>query len=195
MSKYYFGANDFARFVRIFSLFFLLMTGCSYRWGSPDRTLPGAYKQVYIPIFKNYSQEPSVELDFTNSLRQEFERSKIARNSDPAQAEVEIVGEILSISYAPDAPKEGGTLPTGTVLATQYLIKLNLRITLKKKADGSLLWTSDFSQQRSYLAPQVTMAGLNSVNPLYNLSARRQNIQVMSLAMMAEAHDRMTENF
>jgi hypothetical protein len=173
-----------------------MWSGCaSYHWGSANRTLPGGYRQVFIPVFKNYTQEPGVEVDFTNAIRQEFERSKVARLSDPERAEVEILGELINLQYVPEAPIQGGTLPTGTVLATAYEIRLLVRITLKKKSDGSVLWTSDFTNSRSYIAPQATMAGINTVNPLYNLSARRQNIQIMSGSMMAEAHDRMTENF
>lgn len=171
------------------------MTSCAYRWGSPDRSLPGGYRQVYIPVFRNLTPEPGIEVDFTNALRREFERSKIARVSDQQAADAEIVGEISSLGYRPEAPKEGTTLPTGTVLVTQYNIVLVVKITLKKKADQTVLWTGDFNSQRTYLAPQVTAAGINTVNPLYNLSARRQNIQVISNALMAEAHDRLTENF
>ncbi len=189
------------RFCIRFSLFFVLLltalfTSCaSYRWGQSERTLPGGYRQVFIPVFKNYTQEPGVGVDFTNAIRQEFERSKVARLSDPERAEVEILGELMTLSYVPEAPIQGGTLPTGTVLATAYDIRLLVRITLKKKSDGSVLWTSDFTSTRSYIASQATMAGINTVNPLYNLSARRQNLQIMSTTMMAEAHDRMTENF
>lgn len=183
------------KFARISLFVFPFLTSCAYRWGAPDRALPGSYKQVYIPIFKNLTKEPGIELEFTNAIRQEFERSKIARISEPEQAEVELQGEISSLQYSPEAPKEGGTLPLGTVIATQYNIRLNVHITLKKRADQSILWSGDFSSQRSYIAPQVTMSGINTVNPLYNLSARRQNIQVMSATLMSEAHDRMTENF
>lgn len=171
------------------------MTSCAYRWGAPDRSLPGGYRQVYIPVFRNLTKEPGIEVDFTNALRREFERSKIARVSDQQSADAEIVGEISNLNYKSEVPKEMTSLPTGTVLATQYNIVLVVKITLKKKANQSILWTGDFNSQRTYLAPQVTAAGLNTVNPLYNLSARRQNIQVISNALMAEAHDRLTENF
>jgi len=181
---------------RVFLLFLsLLLTSCAYRWGAPDRSLPGGYRRVYIPVFRNLTNEPGIEVDFTNALRREFERSKIARVSTPEMADAEIIGEIKSLDYRPEAPKEGDTLPTGTVIVTQYNIVLSVKVMLKRKADQSILWSGDFSSQRPYLAPQVTAAGINTVNPLYNLSARRQNIQVISGSLMAEAHDRLTENF
>jgi len=180
---------------RFFPLFFLFLTSCAYRWGAPDRTLPGGHRLVYIPIFRNLTSEPGIEVDFTNSLRREFERSHIARVSNTENADAEIIGEITQLSYRPETLKEGDTLPTGTVLVTRYNIVIDLKITLKKKADQSVLWQGDFTSQRVYIAPQVTTAVVNTVNPLYNLSARRQNIQVISGLMMSEAHDRLTENF
>jgi hypothetical protein len=64
-----------------------------------------------------------------------------------------------------------------------------------RQADGTELWAGSFSGERTYAAPQVTLAGVNSVDPLYNLSARRQNIDLMANDLMLEAHDRITENF
>ena len=182
---------------QIFLIFLLALAGCAYRWGSSDRTLPGGYRQVHIPIFKNYTPEPGIEVDFTNAIRQEFERSRVARISDSSRSEVELVGEISALNYVPQAPVQGNTVtqPTGTVMATAYDIRLAVKITLKRKSDGAVLWSSDFVSSRSYIAPQVTVPVVNTVNPLYNLSARRQNIQILSQSMMAEAHDRMTENF
>lgn len=183
------------------SLFFILfLTNCAtYRWGFVERSLPGGYKQIYIPVFKNYTQEPGIEMFFTNAIRQEFERSKIARLAEPNESEVELIGEITNVGYTQDQPLynkgEDRTWPTGTVLAGQYIIDLNIHISIRKKSDQSILWQGDFGKQRNYIAPQVSTAGVNSVNPLYNLSARRLNIEVMSLSMMSEAHDRITENF
>jgi hypothetical protein len=175
-----------------------LLTSCAYQVGFTNRALPHGYKQVYIPVFKNYTQEPGIELDFTNSLRTELERSRVARMTDPGLAEVELIGEISDLIYMPENPQSSSTsstLPTGTVLASAYDIRLNVKLSLKKRSDGSTIWTSQFNSDKKYNAPRVTMAGINTVNPLYNLSARRQQIQIMSETMMAEAYERMTENF
>jgi hypothetical protein len=193
--------------------FCVLTSGCAYRLGSPDRTLPGGYKQISIPMFKNLSQEVGIEVYYTNSLIQEFERSKIARVVDPNLAEAVIEGEIESVTYTPSGQNQGLTtppgpnppstagtnnapvLPTGTVLAAQYQILVTVKITVKRNSDKSILWTGSFNGERTYIAPQVLNAVINTVNPLYNLSARRQNIQVLSGEMMQEAHNRITENF
>lgn len=172
-----------------------LLSSCAYRLGSPDRSLSGGYKQLTIPIFRNMTQETGIEVAFTNALIQEFQRTKTGRVVEPSQAEVQVDGEISSIQYLPGGKKEEGSLPTGAVLASAYTILLKVKITVHRFSDRSVLWQGTFSGERSYTAPQVTQGGLNTVNPLYNLSARRQNIDAMALDMMAEAHDRMTENF
>ena len=173
----------------------LQLAGCAYRLGSPDRSLPGGYRQITIPVFKNLTQETGIEVGFTNSLVQEFERSRIARITAAPQSEVLVEGEITSVSYTPGGKREGGSLPTGTVLAAEYRILIAATVTLRRQADKSVLWQGTFNGERTYVAPLVTAAAINTVNPLYNLSARRQNIDVLASEMMSEAHDRMTENF
>lgn len=137
---------------------------------------------------------------FTNSLIQEFQRSRVARVVDNSLSEVAVIGEINSVSYLPGAKRTAGDssalyLPSGTVLASEYRILLKVTVKVVRQADGTELWSGGFEGERTYQAPLVTLAGVNSVNPLYNLSARRQNIDVMSLDLMSEAHDRITENF
>jgi hypothetical protein len=178
----------------LLEFFALSFTGCAYRLGSPDRSLPGGYKQVFIPIFTNRSMEPGIEVDFTNSLIQEFERAKIGRVTDANQAEVLVEGEISSVTYTPSSLSESG-LPTGAVLAAQYQILVSATVTMRRQSDKSVLWTGTFSGERTYTPPQIKTAGINTANPLYNLSARRQNIATMASEMMLEAHDRITENF
>lgn len=178
----------------------LAFPSCAYRLGSPDRSLPGGYRQVYVPVFKNKSMEPGIEVSFTNAMIQEFERAKIGRVTEANQAEVLVEGVIKSVSYARsgtdlNADDPNSTLPLGTVLTSSYQILITAEITLRRSSDKTVLWAGTFNGERTYTAPQVTAAGVNTVNPLYNLSARRQNIDLMANEMMSEAHDRITENF
>jgi hypothetical protein len=80
-------------------------------------------------------------------------------------------------------------------MASEYRILLVVTVKVVRQADGTELWKGTFNGERTYAAPQVTLAGINSVDPLYNLSARRQNIDVIASDLMLEAHDRITENF
>lgn len=175
-------------------------SSCAYRFGAATRSIPGGYNQISIPVFKNLTQETGVEVSFTNSLVQEFQRSRIARIVDNSLSEVAVVGQIDSIQYLPGSPRRSGEasalyLPSGAVISSEYRILLNVTVKLVRQADGTQLWSGTFSGERTYVAPQVTIAGVNSVNPLYNLSARRQNIDFIANDLMIEAHDRITENF
>jgi hypothetical protein len=176
------------------------LSSCAYSLGRGARSMPGGYNQISVPIFKNKSQETGVEVAFTQALQQEFLRSKVARVVDDPLAEVRIEGEIVSISYLPDAKKAAGDsssgfLPKGTVIASQYRILTVVALTVVRRADNEKIWEGRFNGEGTYVAPQVTLTGVNTVNPLYNLSARRQNLEVMANNMMVEAHSRLTENF
>lgn len=180
--------------VSVFSL-----SSCAYRWGSTTRSLPGGYRQVSIPVFKNRTQETGIEMAFTNALIQEFQKSSITQVVDENQSQVQIIGEIVALKYdsggGGEQPGASNYLPRGTVLAKTYGTSLDVHIRMVRKSDQTELWSGDFHAERSYNAPFVTLSGVNSVNPLYNLSARRMNIDAMSLDLMSEAYDRISENF
>jgi hypothetical protein len=204
MKKIYHAFSAFANLLADFSGLFgrrltvllfsaAALTSCAYRITAPERSLPQGYRQMTVPIFKNFSQEVGVEVAFTNSLIQEFERSQVARVVDPQQAEVTIEGEIRSIGY--NATKQELAAPLGTTLAGSYQVFVTVMVTVRRLSDKSVLWAGEFKRTDSHSAPHVTLAGINTVNPLYNLSARRQKLEVLAGDMMAEAHDRITENF
>jgi len=173
----------------------LLLSGCAYRLGGPERSLPGGYTQIHIPVFKNMTQEVGIEVGFTNALVQEFERSRSARVVAPQYAEAQVEGEIVSVLYQPGGIQGGDRFPKGSVLASEYRVLIVVKVRMRRKSDNAQLWEGQFQGERTYVAPQVLQAGINTVNPLYNLSARRQNIENMASDLMSEAHDRMSESF
>ena len=178
---------------------FLCLCSCSYRLGTLDRTLPGGYDLVSVPVFSNKTSETGFEVYFTNSLIQQFQRSQVAKVVSPAQSQVTLVGSIEKILITPTAQvttaSSNTLLPEQTVLTTNYRMVVNVTIEIQRNSDRKILWSGNFQNEVNYSAPQVTLSGLNSVDPLYNQSAKEQNITQMSKDMMAEAHDRMTENF
>jgi TolB-like protein len=189
------------QFLRLFvvSIAAVFCSNCAYQLGVTGRTLPGGYKSVEVPLFINSSTEPGVEVAFTNSLIQEFEKNRVAAVQQSGNAPLIVQGDIRSIVYKPTGPIQKGEkaplLPDGTVLATGYRVLVTADVTLIEKKTGSILWKSQFDGESFYAAPQVTAARVNSVNPHYNLSARRRVIETVANDLMVEAHDRMTENF
>lgn len=176
-----------------------LLPSCAYRLGQGPRSLPGGYRQISIPMFKNKTQEVGVEAAFTQALQEQFLRSKVAEVVDEGKAEVRVEGAIVDITYLPENRVESDPnssyLPSGTVVATQYRVLTKVDVKAVRRSDGEVLWSGTFKGERTYAAPFVTLSGVNSVNPLYNLSARRQNLEAMANDMMVETHGRMTENF
>ncbi len=185
------------RLILKFILIFAFL-GCGYQFGPRDRSMPGGFKKVAIPMFKNRTQEPIAETYFTNALLQEFQKSKFAEVVSKNLAEVIIEGEIVSINYKGEGLLKAGdlsNLPQETDLATSYVITLDCDVRARSVHDGKILWQSRFRGDKNYSAPRITTPGLNSANPLYNVSARRQNLELMAQNLMAEAYARMTENF
>lgn len=175
-----------------------LITGCAYHAGIVQRSLPGGYRQVAIPIFRNLSQEVGIEVAFTNSMIREFEQSQIAEVVSIDKAPLKLEGDINSVKYenrSSATEKENRALPTGTVLTTSYRVVVEVAIRLRRTTDQAILWQGLVSNERVYNAPRIGSAVVNSADVLYNQSARNQNITILAAEMMEEAHDRMTENF
>lgn len=192
---------------KLFSIFgaglaimLVLLPSCAYKLKSTRRQLPGGYQKIAVPVFKNKSQEPGVEVALTNALIQQFHRSQVTQLVDSNLAEVKAMGTIESITYQAKDPKEGGGgaspyLAKGVVLSATYVVVMKVNLTLVRQSDQQILWSGNFRGESSYAAPQVTLSTVNTVNPLYNLSARRQNIEGIALDLMVEAHNQMTESF
>ena len=177
---------------------------CSYRLANKDRPFVGGYRLVSVPIFKNRTQEPRIEVSFTNAMREELNRAKQVSVVDKDIAPITVEGVISDITYAREGSVTGtGTdtegelpaLPENAFLTTRYRIFVTTNIIVRRNADQSVLWQGSFRNERSYVAPQIGTESINSANALYNHSARLANIEILAKEMMEEAYQRMTENF
>lgn len=189
----------------IFVLFILVITtsvmsACAYKLSTNLETLPGNVSRIQVPIFKNSTLEPGAEIYFTNSLKSEALRSRVAKIvNDSADAEAILQGTLSSIEVlAGDSVIESSANPylaNGTVLATQYALIVNVDLVLKKKDSSQILWSGNFKQSKNFTAAQITLPVINTSNSLYNQSAKRQTLDALSKEMMQAAFDRMLENF
>jgi hypothetical protein len=203
----------------------IITTACgSYQFGKGTRTIPGGYDRVAVPMFVNKTKEVGIEPYFTEGLRTEFERGHTASVTSVADAQLIIEGIITGVIYTPTIqlnsqstgltappshlftiPVPGATppafaqqtnpLPSTAVLNTQYQIVVTVKIIARKTSDQTILWTSDFTSQRQYLAPLLGTPVINTAAPLYNQNSRTEVIATLAHDMMTEAHDRLTENF
>lgn len=174
--------------------------GCAYQFGNAKRGIPGGYNRVAVPVFKNDTTEVGVETYFTSALIEEIERTRLAAVSGQSEAQVVLEGTVTGVDYVhgPQVTRSSsgfGRLPEGAVLTKEYRVVASVALRLRRKSDDKILWSGVFSGEQRYSAPQVQEAVANTVNPLYNHSARHQTIRGMARDMMSEAHNRMTENF
>lgn len=172
----------------------LVSVSCAYRHGALERSIPGGSKDVRVPIFKNLSQEVGIETSFTNALIDEISQSRVAQVNP--QSEVEVLGTIESVQYFPLGKKTVGEMGSDQILlATDYRVVIVMEVVVKKHLDDKVLWADKFTGERSFTASQVSSPIVSSANPLYNLSAKRRNIAELAQDLVAEATDKMTENF
>lgn len=172
------------------------LSGCAYSMGHGDRRLPEGYKLVAVPVFKNATHEVGAEVPFTNAMIRELERSQLAKVVEKSEAQVVLEGVIDRIQYTHTVQETGsGLIPSGTILNTQYQVVAAITLNLRRVSDGVLLWSQDFTGEKTYDAPKIGQAGINSANALYNHSARQESLATMAGNIMAEAHGRLTENF
>jgi Lipopolysaccharide-assembly len=174
------------------------LSGCAYHMGHGDRQIPGGYRTVAVPVFKNNTIESGVEVYFTNAFIREMQRSQIGMLTEKANAQVAVEGVVESVTYIPMVTVKSdntNTLPPGTVLNTSYAILVTTSVTLRRLSDQKVLWQGSFQKKRSYQTPKIFREDYNASNALYNHSAQYQNIELLAADMMTEAHDRLTENF
>ncbi len=178
----------------------LTISSCAYRLGSPERQIPGGYELVAVPVFKNKSQEVSIENIFTQAFRKEMERSSLAKVVSKEESQAIVYGEITSVKHVAGSEvtrSDSGfeDLPQGVVLSKEYRIYVTTKITLKRSSDLAELWTGSFTGERRYSAPAITKQTINTANPIYNQSARLQYIQLIAEDTMAQAFEQLSENF
>lgn len=178
----------------------LFFWGCAYKLSNKVDSLPGAVKSIYVPVFNNLSPEPGVEVFFTDSMKSEILRSGYARIQNSEQdSDAVLVGTIKSVNFVTDdsviEAKNTSYMPSGTVLSAQVTVTVTVSVVLRRKLSTEALWSSDFTQSRNYVPPQVTLPVLNTANNLYNQTAKRQTLSVLSSEIMQLAFDRLVDNF
>ncbi len=194
--------------ILLFAVILLSMNSCGYRFGYASRSLPGGYEQLAIPVFKNKTQIVGIEPYFTNAIREEFDRSKIARIVNKGQAPVVLNGVIIGAQIVRGVPTPGeydiktkkdtrgiARLPKNTALSTELRVIVSSDMELVRSSDKKVLWRGSFQNEIVYSAARIGTAVVNSANANYNDSIFYQKVAELSLVMMEEAHDRVTENF
>lgn len=184
---------------QILLLFFsIISVSCAYNVGQKFRSLPGGYQKLALPVLKNKSFEPGVEAIMTQALKEEFHRSTVLQVVNQVDSQVVLEGEIEAINTewkSNTAADSSNYLPKGTVLGTTYNLTMLVSLRLMKTNSSKILWQSQFSISRPVKTAQVTIAGVNSVNSIYNQSAKQQILELMATELSNQIHSNLTEQF
>jgi hypothetical protein len=184
----------------IFAALSSLLNACAYRIGPHNRALPGGAQKIYIKQFENRTPEVGIEPDITNAFVQEMARSGVGEvTTSEANADVVLEGVIHAIDFlgktSIELPASTATPDPGSrTMFTEYQTRVTIILKAVDKSDKEL-WQGQFMGEKNYKAPQLTVYGLRTANPLYNQNAKRQTIRSIAKDMAFEAISRMTENF
>ncbi len=108
-----------------------LLGGCGYYF---PQVYDGPTRYVYMPTWKNRTNELGLDARIYQSLARWFQKSDAIRiTKDKKQADLILAGEILSI----DLPSVSWN---GDARATSVKVKLNVRYVLKDLKKGKILW-------------------------------------------------------
>lgn len=163
-------------------------------------------KSLFIPIFKNDTQDVGPEADFTNKLTQEVKRSKVATILGKNLADGLLEGRIVSITRtqtAHDSKRRGDSakssglvnLPEGTYVATEFLVSIKVELLLRDRVTNNIVWKQWFEDRSLYSSARLALAGINTSSPNYTESEDKRVIRQLAGVMMEEAVGRLTENF
>ncbi|MCB0378988.1 MAG: LptE family protein [Bdellovibrionales bacterium] len=192
--------------MRLIALSLLLsLCQCGYNWGRGERKLPGEHHTVFVAMFENRSTAVGAEADFTQAMIQELERSGFAVVAKKEAAEIIISGTIINVGVSGRASI--GTFSSvdnlnktahsnfDASMFLDFVLSVDANILVTRTKDDKMIWQTFISRQRPYQGPRLKKDGLRSSNPLYNQSAKKNAVRLIAKDMMAEAFDRMTENF
>lgn len=179
---------------RMMMMMMVICASCAYRQGAPERTLPGGFMEVRVPMFKNITQEVGIETYFTNALIDEINHSHVAKLNP--SSDLELLGTIHSVQYVSSGPAIARKFGKDNLAVNrEYRVVIVFELTLKKRFEEVPLWSDKFTGERSFASSFVKSTIVSGANPLYNLSARRRNISELAMDMVAEATDKLTESF
>jgi hypothetical protein len=172
-----------------------MLTGCGYQWGNRgSEILPGKYREIAVPMFKNKTQEVGSEVYFTNAIIEEIARSPNAITSSD-KAEIVLEGELSRIEITGEGLANVEALPKLVELVSSYKLLVEVHIRVRRKSDQSLLFNQRFTGERTYASAQIGDARFNSANPNYNQSALHENLKIISVDLMTKAYNLMTESY
>ena len=157
-----------------------LLAGCGYGFSGTVSYLPRELKTVAIPFPANRTGEPNIEIQITQALIREFNRSKLLLLSSSGRADVVLEGEVKSLTE-------------GAVAYEDIRTALQRRVTVT--VSMKLVGTAD---QRIYWRNQTLSEGQDfdvGSDPTSTENNREEALNILTRNLAEKVHDSIFENF
>jgi hypothetical protein len=178
---------------------------CGYTLAGTQVVVPGDIRSISVGHFDNRSRQEGLEKTLAFAFEREFyERGTLPLREDPSQGDGIITGIIRDFKTRPvsfDANED----------ALQYQVEITLDVTLRRQADGKVLWQGsrlqvfeEYSVSRQTVVPSSSQfqQGTLDFNNLAQLSdiqlsetEKRLAIDRMVRAIVRDVHDRILDDF
>jgi hypothetical protein len=167
--------------------------------------IPGDIHSISIGHFDNYSRQEGLEKVLAFAFEREFyERGSLAVRESPSQGEGILSGAIREFRTRPVAYDAND-------VALEYQAEITLEITLRRQADGKVLWKSSHMHavEEYAVSPQTTVPSssqfqqgtidFSNLSQLSNVqlaeTEKRQAIERMVHTIVRDVHDRLLDDF
>jgi lipopolysaccharide assembly LptE-like protein len=117
----------------------MIAIGCGYRLAGTGTNMPATARTVSIALFKNRSQEKSLDVALQGAIEEEFRR-RGTLEVVPDQGDLVLSGSILRFWSNPIAFN-------GTLVATQFQSNLLVSLKLTERATGRVLYDNPALQE------------------------------------------------
>jgi len=124
---------------RPFAFCLLLLAACGYRFGGIVE-----HPRVTLTMFDNLTERRTHEVDLTEAVAREMTGAGIAVNA--SDAPVELTGRIVDFREPP-------VVETGKDEVLVSSVVIQLEISLRRRSDGSTLWTHSRTESASFARP------------------------------------------
>jgi hypothetical protein len=165
------------RWLSIFCL--VLLVACGYQMVGRETHVPPGLNSIAIPVFKNQTFEPGIEVQFTQAFLNEFILDRRLKVVSRAEADSILEGVIKYFATYSVAYDKSG-------FVSQYQIGVSVDLTLRDRT-GKVLWVQpDFYESQWFRA---------SSSGLINDAAKQAAIQKTGKVMAERIRDRFFYNF
>jgi hypothetical protein len=178
---------------------------CGYTFAGTQAVVPGDIRSISVGTFVNRSRQEGLEKALAFAFEREFyERGTLPVREDPSQGDGIITGIIREFKTRPvsfDAQED----------ALQYQLEITLDVTLRRQADGKVLWQGsrlqafeEYSVSRQTVVPSssqfqqgtLDFANLAELTDIQlSETEKRLAVDRMVRSIVRDVHDRILDNF